>query len=262
MIGRISSKYVEILAHYIGGELMKSKYVLLVALILSISLFGAGCVKYKNIYVFSFKAEQDLVNNLGEWIPEDTDYAFNQDGVNISYANLACPLRFSGDMRITVKFWLDVGDGTACWVGLGLSDSTWWCGHEANDVHVDLYDLGSDSEWYRIADHDLTDFWGTEHYSVDDNVPGLVRNGFNYYVMTKTGDEMVAAMNGKVFARFTLANYDSEWFGPNLTSWRYGSGSGIGATFESIMVEYNGEASPMPYDGSPDSVPSSVTMNR
>ena len=241
---------------------MKSRLVLLVVLVLSIALFSAGCVKYNNIYVFSFKAEQDLVNNLGEWIPENATYSFNGNGVNISYANLACPLRFSGDMRITVKFWLDVGDGVGSWVGLGLSDNTWWCGHAANDVHIDLYDLGLASEWYRIADHDLTDSWGTTHYEVYDDVPGLVRNGFNYYVMTKTGDQMVAAMNGKVFASFTLANFDSEWFGPNLTSLRYGSGTGIGVTFESIMVEYTGESSPMPYNGSANAATSSTLNNR
>ncbi len=230
---------------------MKPRHIFLAILVLSASLILSGCTNYDYEYFFSFKDEQDLSNANGTWILEcdyPDDYSFNSKGINLQNANLACPWRFSGDIRVTVRFWLNVNEDYYYWLGLGLSDSTWWCGLPANDVHMDMEYLGySDWEYYYIADHDTLDGEDAVHYEDDGVFKGLRKNGFNEYVLTKTGNKIVAKMNGVSFASFTLEEYDSEWFGPNLGSAYMNYQSPLyGATFESIKIEYSGSVSPMP----------------
>lgn len=232
---------------------MKSRHMLMAILVLSVSLILSGCTNYDYEYFFSFKDEQDLSNANGTWILEcdySTDYGFNPQGINLQWANLASPWRYSGDIRVTVNFWLNVNEDYYYWLGLGLSDSTWWCERAANDVHMDMNYLGySSEESYYIADHDTLDDYEAVHYEDYGVFDGLNKNGFNEYVLTKTGNKIVARMNGVNFASFRLDEYDSEWFGPNLGSVCMGLQNALyGVTFESIKVEYSGIVSPMPVD--------------
>lgn len=208
--------------------------------IFALSLAGCG----EKVYFFSFADEQSLSNAEGAWFPEEAGYQFNEDGVNIQDANLACPFRFSGDFTVTVNFWLNADADHDYWLGLGLGDGTWW-GTTESDVHVDMYEIGDEGEYYTIGDHNDTgsNYWTTHN----EPVPGLKRDGYNTYVLRKVGKNIKLSMNGVEFADYDLQFNDADWLGPNLVA---RSDEGIdyayGPTFESIEVTYKGSMSPMP----------------
>lgn len=219
--------------------------IALAALLLASLLFIAGCEP--KVYFFSFKAEQDLENAQGEWIHEDYDIDFNENGINIQEANIACPFRFSGDLTMTVRFYLDVDDSHEYYFGISLGDGTWY-GTTENDLHVEVEYCGGDDEYYEIYDHDQdeNDYW---HYDEDAALPGLNRDGLNIWVLTKVGRHVTISVNDTEFADFTLQEYNSRWFGPNFYSEWYDSlNFDYGFTVESVEVLYKGSASPMPVE--------------
>ena len=219
--------------------------VALAALILVSLVLIAGCEP--KVYFFSFKVEQDLTNAQGEWTLEDDDTEFNVDGINIQEGNIACPLRFSGDLTMTVRFHLNATDPHEYYFGISLGDGTWY-GTTENDLHVEVDHCGGDEERYFVYDHDQdeTEYW---HYDEDEPLPGLNRDGLNIWVLTKVGRHVTISVNDTGFADFTLEEYNSRWFGPNLYSeWVDVKDFDYGFTVESVEVLYKGSASPMPVD--------------
>ena len=219
--------------------------IALAALVLVGLVLIAGCEP--KVYFFSFKVEQDLENAEGEWTLEDDDADFNEDGLNIQEGNVACPLRFSGDLTMTVRFHLIASDSHKYYFGISLGDGTWY-GSTENDLHVEVENCGGDDERYVVYDHDQDDveYW---HYDENATLPGLNRDGLNIWVLTKVGRHVTISVNDTEFADFTLEEYNSRWFGPNLYSeWYDTKDFDYGFTIESVEVQYKGSSSPMPLD--------------
>ncbi|HNZ09488.1 MAG TPA: hypothetical protein PLI88_07045 [Bacillota bacterium] len=223
---------------------MKRARLVIIVAVMIVILSLSGCVK-KNYY-FSFKAEQSLANSSGEWFPEGTTYEFTPHGLNLQYGNIACPLRFSGDFTVTVFFEANVDADHRYELGISLGDGTWY-GTTLNDVHMEMY-LGDDENESRyIYDHNEGEIDEYYHYTDSGRIPGIVRQGFNTYVIKKTGDNISIRINNVQYADFDLVYYDSEWFGPNLNTYAYDDiEEGYGITFYDIRVEYTGATSPMP----------------
>jgi hypothetical protein len=219
--------------------------IAITVLALAILILLSGCEP--KVYFFSFKVEQDLENAQGEWIAENDDTDFNENGINIQEGNIACPFRFSGDLTMTVRFYLNATDPHEYYFGISLGDGTWY-GSTENDLHVEVSQCGGPEERYYIFDHDQdgTEFW---HYDESANVPGLDRAGLNIWVLTKVGRHITISVNDTEFADFILEEYNSRWFGPNLYSeWVDVKDFDYGFTVESIEVLYRGSASPMPVE--------------
>lgn len=223
---------------------MKLRYMLAALVIVGLVVI-AGCAP--KIYFFSFKVEQDLENAQGAWFAEDDVMDFNGSGLNIQEGNIACPFRFSGDLTMTVKFYMNANAAHEYYFGISLGDGTWY-GSTENDLHVEIDNCGDTDEYYEIYDHDQDEVSYT-HYDEDALLPGLNRNGLNIWVLTKVGRHITISVNDTEFADFTLEEYNSRWFGPNIYSdWIDVSDFDYGMTVESVEVQYRGSISPMPIE--------------
>ena len=134
-------------------------------LLLTASLIAAtltGCLG--KTYAFSFSLEQDLVNAQGEWILEYDACEFEPLGLNMQNANVCCPWRFCGDFTMTVLFWLRTAPAHRYYFGISLGDGRWHDTTE-NDLHMEVYEVGSTGEGYEFWDHDQ-DETSAEHRDV------------------------------------------------------------------------------------------------
>ena len=217
--------------------------VFLVMLLIILSL--TGCTK-KNYY-FSFAKEQDFINESGEWFLEGAVYEFTSGGLNLQQGNIACPLRFSGDFTVTVFFEAHVDADHTYNLGISLGDGTWYDTTE-NDVHMEMSNLGAGAfEERYISDHDDDYMNEYEHLYETGLIPGVVRDGYNTYIIKKTGNNISIRINDVQYANFDLVYYKSQWFGPNLYVYcDNGTDYNHGITFYDIRVEYTGNTSPMP----------------
>lgn len=222
---------------------MKTRVALLLLAAVFIASTLTGC--FGKTYFFSFSLEQDLVNLQGSWILENDDCEFEPLGLNMQNANVCCPLRFSGDFTMTVLFWLRTASNHRYSFGISLGDGTWHA-TTLNDLHMEVYSVGSTDEGYEFWDHDQ--FANSdEHCDVVDYLPGLNRNGLNVWIVRKVGDHFYISVNGTAIIDFDITYYDSEWFGPNIyASHGDAADTDYGFVLQSVRVRYSGLTSPMP----------------
>ncbi len=225
---------------------MRYRLILLILTAILIATALSGC--FGKSYTFSFAIEQDLVNAQGEWILEYDTCEFEPLGLNMQYANVCCPWRFSGDFTMTVLFWLRTAADHRYSFGISLGDGTWHDTTE-NDIHMEVYEVGGTGEGYEFWDHDQDEV-SYEHCDIVGYLPGLNRNGLNVWIVRKVGDHFYVSVNGTSIIDFDIVRYNSDWFGPNIYAWNDDPMDyDYGFVLQSVRVRYSDPTSPMPVGG-------------
>lgn len=200
---------------------MKTARVIAVVLTLAFLLTLTGC---NSTFSYSFKREQEL----GDWILEewfDTSsvssvspmayllHAFVPNkGLDLRQGSVTYPVMFSGDLTYKVDFHLKVDTAHSLFFSISLSDQP--CTGDGSDLHLDVIDVGLPSERYAIIEHEPSAMLMIS--PIENDLPGLNRDGFNRFILKKTGDLVKMEMNGIPIGSITLNKYASEWFAPNI----------------------------------------------
>jgi len=211
------------------------------AVFLALSL--SGCIG--KVYYFNFAIEQDLTNSKGTWILEYDLCEFQTKGLNLPNANGCSPFLFNGNFMMTVVFWLNTTPDHDYSFGISLGDGTWHDTTE-NDIHMEVYEVGSDDGGYEFWDHDQDEV-SYEHVDIVGELPpGLNSNGLNVWILNKIGDHFYVSCNGTAIIDFDIVHYNSEWFGPNIYAWNNDPADfDYGFTLQSVRVRYSGEITPL-----------------
>lgn len=200
---------------------MKTVRAFSIVLTLVILVTLAGC---NSTFSYSFKREQEL----GDWIIEewfDTSsvssvspmvfplHAFVPDkGLELRQGGITYPFMFSGDLTYKVNFHLKADTSHSLFFSISLSDQP--CTGDGSDLHLDVIDVGLASEAYALIEHEPSAMIMPSE--IDNNLPGLNRDGFNQFILEKTGDLVKMEMNGIPIGSITLVKYASVWFAPNI----------------------------------------------
>jgi len=221
------------------GTDLKPGRILALMVALALMLTLAGC---KGSYFFSFKVEQSLENYSGTWYAvgeEDDKYFFQPGGANFQDSCFTSPKRFSGDFTLTVKFTLFADLTHRYSFGVALS-SGYFYEPDPQDVLVwGVSNAGAEDDY--IVD-DKNDHGGFVRYSQEKApVPGLVKDGYNEFVLTKTGDHFNMELNDELIAAFNFEYYESKWFIPTIYAYpQDAANTTYGFTLESVRVDYDG----------------------
>lgn len=154
-----------------------------------------------------------LPESLGLPIPSYVLYAMVPGkGMELRDAAASCPKRFMGDFTLFIDFTLKADPSHVIDFKLSLSDLVHYVG--GSHVHLSVFGVGGADEEYSYEEHAP----GFPHMLIPTMglPPGLNKTGFNSFKLKKVGNVLNMSLNGKSVCSFSLKDYESVWFAPNI----------------------------------------------
>jgi hypothetical protein len=214
---------------------MKSRLIIVVALVAMLSLSLGGC--FGNTWTVSFS----VPSNYDDWHQEDHDGGLEQlpgIGVRIDRWSLSSPVAFDGDFTATVSFILNTDADSTAMLGICLGDTAGF--YPANFIYSIFTDVGNEEyeDWW-VEDDGPTNVKVGEVY--DSTLPTLLRKGPNVWKLWKTGNNIKVYLNFFKVADFAMTKCVAAKYYINLYTNLLGGGDVI---FTGVKVDYKGSIIP------------------
>jgi hypothetical protein len=213
---------------------MRKIRALLIVAAIVMMLMAGGCVK---TWFVNFAT----VSNIDDWVLNST-YDLTTDGLVIDANNfVTAPFVWTGDFTVTVKFNVatDITHRVygAIWMG-SLS------GYPTSGSIISFFYRrgGVDLPYFQLwTDGPTTDTLIVN--TSDLEIPGMVNDAINTYVLEKVSDHFTATLNGVLLGEWDNTRYESEDFYLTLNS---GDLVDDEIIYKSVKVQYeSGNMTPL-----------------